>query len=80
MCGEALSDSTPTRKSNSFDDNDPHVVIVSGGESKIQFVSNVFDRGVRWYSRFRDTFAIRRARSCQHNEESFLVGRSELGD
>jgi hypothetical protein len=71
VCGEALSNSTPTRKSNSFDDNDPHLVIVSRGESKTQFVSNVFDGGVRWYSRFRDTFAIRRAGSCQHNERAF---------
>jgi hypothetical protein len=71
VCGEALSDSTPTRKSNSSDDNDPHLVIVSRGESKTEFVSNVFDRGVRWCSRFRDTFAIRRAGSSQHNERAF---------
>lgn len=48
-----------------------HLKIVYRGESKTQFVSNVFDVVVRWYSRFRDTFAIRRAGSCQHNEGAF---------
>ncbi|KAJ5522467.1 hypothetical protein N7527_006582 [Penicillium freii] len=48
-----------------------HLKIVYGGESKTQFVSNVFDVVVRWYSRFRDTFAIRRAGSSQHNEGAF---------
>ena len=47
MCGEALSDSTPTQKSNSFDENYPHLVILGRGESKTQFVSNVFDGGIR---------------------------------
>lgn len=48
-----------------------HLKIVYGGESKTQFVSNVFDVVVRWYSRFRDTFAIRRAGNYQHNEGAF---------
>ncbi|KAJ9484798.1 hypothetical protein VN97_g8554 [Penicillium thymicola] len=48
-----------------------HLKIVYRGESKTQFVSNVFDVVVRWYSRFRDTFAIRRAGSYQHNQKAF---------
>lgn len=71
--GEALSNSALTRKSNSFDDNYPPK-IVNRGETKTQFVSNVFDVVVRWYSRFRDTFAIRRAGSCQHSEGAFELG------
>ncbi|KAJ5505330.1 hypothetical protein N7453_004287 [Penicillium expansum] len=71
VCGEALSDSAPTRKATALMMIILHLKIINRGESKTQFVSNVFDVVVRWYSRFRDTFAIRRAGSCQHNEGAF---------
>ena len=41
------------------------------GRAKPNLSLNVFDVVIRWYSRFRDTFAIRRAGSCQHNEGAF---------
>lgn len=60
-----------------------HLKIVYRGESKTQFVSNVFDVVVRWYSRFRDTFAIRRAGSYQHNQKAFelraVISKTDRG-
>jgi hypothetical protein len=63
-----------------FDDSDPHLVIVSRGESKTQFVSNVFDGGVRWYSvvtPFIASWDISKFEDNHHQGQQYILDLSQ---